>query len=53
MTSGLGAGAIADAIHCYPTRSEIVKRLGDAFNRRRLTPRLLGFSRMLMKWRRR
>jgi hypothetical protein len=30
--------AIAKTIHPYPTQAEVVKRLGDAYNRTRLTP---------------
>jgi pyruvate/2-oxoglutarate dehydrogenase complex dihydrolipoamide dehydrogenase (E3) component len=38
MTNGLGLGAVAKTIHPYPTQAEVVKRLGDAYNRTRLTP---------------
>ncbi len=53
MTSGLGARALASTVHCYPTHGEVVKRLADAYNRQRLTPRVLRLFRMLMRWRRR
>ena len=42
MTAGLGLGAIAQTIHPYPTQSEILKRLADAHQRLRLTPRVHG-----------
>jgi len=38
MTNKLGMRAIAKTIHPYPTQAEVVKRLGDAYNRTRLTP---------------
>lgn len=38
MSNGLGLGAAAKTILPYPTRSEYVKRLGDAYNRTRFTP---------------
>jgi pyruvate/2-oxoglutarate dehydrogenase complex dihydrolipoamide dehydrogenase (E3) component len=38
MTAGLGLGAIAGAIHPYPTQAEAMKKAADAYNRTRLTP---------------
>jgi len=38
MSNQLGLGAAAKTILPYPTRSEYVKRLGDAYNRTRFTP---------------
>jgi pyruvate/2-oxoglutarate dehydrogenase complex dihydrolipoamide dehydrogenase (E3) component len=38
MTAGLGLKTLADAIHPYPTQTEAVKKVSDAFNRTRLTP---------------
>lgn len=37
MKNHLTLGQIAATIHAYPTRSEAVRRVGDAFNRTRLT----------------
>lgn len=42
MIGGLGLGAIARTIHPYPTQAEAIKKVGDAYNRTRLTP--------LVKW---
>lgn len=36
--AGLGLGALAAIIHPYPSRAEIIRQLGDAYNRTRLTP---------------
>jgi pyruvate/2-oxoglutarate dehydrogenase complex dihydrolipoamide dehydrogenase (E3) component len=39
---GVGLGAITTVIHPYPTQAEAIKKIADAFNRTRLTPRLKG-----------
>ncbi len=42
---GIGLGKIANVIHSYPTQAEAIRKLGDAYNRTRLTPfvkRLFG-----------
>jgi len=36
----VGLGAIATVVHPYPTQAEAIKKVGDAFNRTRLTPRV-------------
>ena len=38
MSNGLGLSAAQKTIFSYPTRSEYLKRLGDAYNRNRMTP---------------
>ncbi len=46
MTHGLRLGALASTIHPYPTQAEAVRKLGDAYQRTRLTPsvrRVLGW----------
>jgi pyruvate/2-oxoglutarate dehydrogenase complex dihydrolipoamide dehydrogenase (E3) component len=52
MTAGLGLGAIARTIHCYPTQAEVIKKAADAYNRTRLTPRVKSLFQTLLKWRR-
>jgi pyruvate/2-oxoglutarate dehydrogenase complex dihydrolipoamide dehydrogenase (E3) component len=47
MTAGLGLGALGSLVLPYPTRSEYLRRLADAWNRRRLTPRA---ARLLAGW---
>ncbi len=47
MTNKLGLKAITATIHPYPTQAEVVKRLGDAYNRTRLTPLV---KTMMEKW---
>jgi pyruvate/2-oxoglutarate dehydrogenase complex dihydrolipoamide dehydrogenase (E3) component len=39
MTNGIGLGKIAATIHPYPTQAEVIKKVGDAWSRTRLTPR--------------
>lgn len=46
ITAGIGLGTIAKTIHPYPTKAEAWKRLGDAWNRSRLTPKV----RALFQW---
>lgn len=40
MTHGLGLRKIATTIHPYPTRAEAIRKIGDLYNRSRLTPRV-------------
>ncbi len=53
MTNGLGLNKIASTIHCYPTQAEAIKRVGDAYNRTRLTPFVAGLFKKLLAWQRR
>nr|WP_153867357.1 MULTISPECIES: mercuric reductase [Myxococcaceae] len=52
MTEGLSLGALASTVLPYPTRGEVVKKLGDAWNRRRLTPRTHGLLTRFLRLRR-
>jgi len=38
MNNGVGLAGIGATIHPYPTQAEALRRLGDAYNRTRLTP---------------
>ena len=38
MAGGVTLGALAGVIHPYPTLAEVLRKAGDAWNRRRLTP---------------
>lgn len=38
MANKVGLGKIASTIHPYPTQAEAIRKLGDQFNRTRLTP---------------
>ncbi len=52
MTAGATLGTLAKTVHPYPTRSEVWKKLGDAWNRTRLTPRRRRLLKMVLQWRR-
>lgn len=46
MTHGLGLAKIGSTIHPYPTQAEAIRKLGDQFNRTRLT----SFSKSILSW---
>ena len=48
----IGLGGIAATIHPYPTRAEIIRKLGDQYNRSRLTPRVRSILGKIAVWRR-
>jgi pyruvate/2-oxoglutarate dehydrogenase complex dihydrolipoamide dehydrogenase (E3) component len=52
MTAGLKASHLSATVHPYPTRSEVLRKLGDAYNRTRLTPRVRGLFSQLLALRR-
>lgn len=52
MTQNIGLGSIANAIHPYPTQAEAVRRVGDLYNRTRLTPRVKSLFETWLRWRR-
>lgn len=52
MTAGLGLKTLARTIHPYPTHSEAIKRIGNACQRRRLTPWLRFIFEKWLAWRR-
>ena len=47
ITHGLGLKQIGSTIHPYPTHAEAIRKLGDQFNRTRLTPFV---KRLFNKW---
>lgn len=52
MNAGLGLGSLGSLVLPYPTRSEYLRRLADAWNRQRLTPRTAGLLAAWLRWRR-
>ena len=50
MTHGLGLKKIADTIHPYPTQAEAVRKVGDLYNRSRLTPFVKTLFRKWLAW---
>jgi pyruvate/2-oxoglutarate dehydrogenase complex dihydrolipoamide dehydrogenase (E3) component len=47
ITGQRGLGMLADVIHPYPTQAEAIRKIGDAYNRTRLTPFV---KRIFEKW---
>jgi pyruvate/2-oxoglutarate dehydrogenase complex dihydrolipoamide dehydrogenase (E3) component len=50
MTGGLGLGTLARTIHPYPTQAEVWQKIGDGYNRSRLSPRLMRVMRRWFAW---
>jgi len=50
MTNGLGLKALANTIHPYPTQAEAIRKLGDQFNRTRLTPFVKSLFQKWLAW---
>jgi len=50
IAHGVGLGTIARTIHTYPTQAEAIRRLGDVYNRTRLTPRVRRLFRTWLRW---
>jgi pyruvate/2-oxoglutarate dehydrogenase complex dihydrolipoamide dehydrogenase (E3) component len=52
MAAGMGLGSLASVIHPYPTRAEAIRKVGDAYNRTRLTPSVARLFETILRWRR-
>jgi pyruvate/2-oxoglutarate dehydrogenase complex dihydrolipoamide dehydrogenase (E3) component len=52
MKAGMGLGGMASVIHPYPTQAAAIKKVGDAYNRTRLTPFTKRLFERLLAWRR-
>ncbi len=50
MVANLGLGTIAATIHPYPTQAEAIRKIADAYNRTRLTPRIGAILRRWLAW---
>lgn len=50
MAGKTGLGALANVIHPYPTQAEAIKQLGDAYNRKRLTPFVKNLFEKWLAW---
>jgi len=53
MTAGLGLKTLAGTIQPYPTQSEAIKRVADAWSRTRLTPLVKSLFEKWLTWQRR
>lgn len=52
IANGLKMGALAATIHPYPTQAEVLRKLGDIYNRTRLSPPLKKVFKKWFEWRR-
>lgn len=52
MKNGLGLKKIASTIHPYPTQGEAIRKLGDLYNRTRLTPTVAAVMKKWLAWNR-
>ena len=52
ITHKIGLGKIASTIHPYPTRAEAIRRIGDQYNRTRLTPTVKKWMTRWLSWQR-
>ena len=52
MTHGLGLGEIGSTIHPYPTQAEVLRKLGDRYNKTRLTSTVKWAFDKWLTWRR-
>ena len=50
LTRGIGLGRLASVIHTYPTQAEAIRKLGDAYNRTRLTPTVKRLFETWLRW---
>lgn len=50
MTHGLGLSKIGSTIHPYPTQAEAIRKLGDQYNRTRLTPLVKKLFSTWLSW---
>lgn len=50
MTNKIGLGKIAATIHPYPTQAEAIRKLGDQFNRTKLTPFVKKLFNKWLSW---
>jgi pyruvate/2-oxoglutarate dehydrogenase complex dihydrolipoamide dehydrogenase (E3) component len=50
MVGKIGLGTVASVIHPYPTQAEAIRKLGDAYNRTRLTPLVKGLFQRWLAW---
>ncbi len=50
LTHGLGLRRIASTIHPYPTQAEAIRKVGDVYNRTRLTPFVKTLFRKWLSW---
>ena len=50
MKNGVGLQGIGSTIHPYPTQADAIRKLGDQYNRTRLTPFVASMFRKWLAW---
>ena len=50
MVGGLGLKTLGQTIHPYPTQAEAIRKVADAYNRTRLTPRVKSLFEKWLAW---
>jgi pyruvate/2-oxoglutarate dehydrogenase complex dihydrolipoamide dehydrogenase (E3) component len=50
MTQRIGLGKIANVIHPYPTQAEAIRKVGDLYNKTRLTPTVKNLFQRWLAW---
>ncbi|MGI9473421.1 MAG: FAD-dependent oxidoreductase, partial [Rubripirellula sp.] len=50
IKNGIGLKKIGSTIHPYPTQADAIRKLGDKFNRTRLTPTVAAAMRRWLAW---
>lgn len=50
MVGKIGLRTLARTIHPYPTQAEAIRKIGDAYNRTRLTPRVKSIFERWLRW---
>lgn len=50
MTAGMGLKKIGSTIHPYPTQAEVIRKLGDQYNKTRLTPTVSSLFKKWLAW---
>lgn len=50
MSNKIGLGRIASTIHPYPTQGEAIRKVGDLYNRTRLTPFVAALMKKWLNW---
>jgi pyruvate/2-oxoglutarate dehydrogenase complex dihydrolipoamide dehydrogenase (E3) component len=52
ITHRLKMGALSTTVHPYPTQAEVLRKIGDAYNRTRFSPMLQRIFKKWFEWRR-
>lgn len=50
MVNKIGLKGVASTIHPYPTQAEAIRKVGDLYNKTRLTPRVAGIMKKWLGW---